>query len=275
MFADSSLAARIERAEATLSADIGFNIIARGRIPGSFVEPIGGGFAVFSGAGSPINKVIGVGFADGPDVVRLDAIEALFAARGSGVQAEVATLADPAWHAAFAPRGYALAGFENVLGLSLTDIDDAADTPASRIVVTECDATDTGAWLDVVVTGFAHPDEVPAQAAGQEYPRDVIEQVYEISQLFPASAATWLEWTGRWPAAAACGSSKASPNSAVRPRCHRSGGRACRRRCSTRGYVMPGPGVAIWRWSRRPRGPCRSRTRSAAASPCSTRGPCT
>ncbi len=179
MFADTSLAARIERAESRLSAAIGASVVSRGRTAGSFVEPISGGVAVWTGAGSPVNKVIGVGFADAPDPAQLEALESLFAARGSSVQVEVATLADPAWHAAFAPRGYAIAGFENVLGLPLTDPDDRDDRRGTHITVAECVASEAGAWLDVVAGGFAHPDEVPAQAAGQEYPREAIERVYE------------------------------------------------------------------------------------------------
>jgi GNAT superfamily N-acetyltransferase len=196
MFADTPLAARIERAEATLSADISVSVIAGARNPDAFLELVGGGVAVFTGPGSPINKVIGVGFAEDPDTARLDAIEARYAALKSGVQVEISTLADPAWHAAFAPRGYAIAGFENVLGLTLGSRS-AIITPGvinpgpgllitpgvidgpGEIVVSECGAADAAAWLDVVVSGFAQPDAVTAQAAGQEYPREAIERVYE------------------------------------------------------------------------------------------------
>jgi GNAT superfamily N-acetyltransferase len=183
MFADTPLAARIERAEAALSADITVSVIASARTPDAFLELIGGGVAVYTGPGSPINKVIGVGFAEGPDAARLDAIEARYSTQQSGIQVEVSTLADPAWHAAFAPRGYALAGFENVLGMAL-DSRGPESTPgesggSNRIVVTECGARDASAWLDAIVSGFAQPDAVAAQAAGQEYPREALERVYE------------------------------------------------------------------------------------------------
>lgn len=195
MFADTQLASRVERAEAALSADIAISIIAGARTPDAFVERVGGGVAVFSGPGSPINKLIGVGFADPPDLARLDAIESRFASCGCGMQAEVSTLADPAWHAVFAPRGYALAGFEDVLGLAL-DSRRASNTPGAMsgldaeiapgviagsgdIVVSECREDEAATWLDVVVSGFAQPDAVAAQAAGQEYPREAIERVFE------------------------------------------------------------------------------------------------
>jgi GNAT superfamily N-acetyltransferase len=139
--------------------------------------------AVFAGTGSPVNKVIGVGFAGAPDGARFEAIEALFAARQAPVQVEIATLADPQWHAALALRGYALAGFENVLGLALTDVDvEPAWRPApgarATVAVVECSPHDDGVWLDTIATGFQYPDNVPAQATGQHVPRDVIERIF-------------------------------------------------------------------------------------------------
>lgn len=174
LFATSIVAQRIERAEAGLSADVGRACLAR-KVPGAFVEALGGGVAVFGGDGSPVNKVIGVGFAGAPLPEELDRIEAGFLAAGSHVQAEIATLAQPEWHAALAPRGYALAGFENVLGMPVTD---AGDAPAPGIVVRACPVDRDEDWLEAVATGFQHPDDVPAQPAGQEFPRDVIERVF-------------------------------------------------------------------------------------------------
>jgi len=207
MFADTTLAARIERAEAALSADIAISVLAGARTPDAFVETLGGGVAVYTGPGSPVNKVIGVGFSDPPDADRLAAIESRFASFGCGVQAEISTLADPAWHAALAPRGYAFAGFENVMGLALDDAVARSETTpgevsvseiypgeilaseirpgksfgSDHIVVTECGAggsAEAACWLDVLVGGFAQPDAVTAQAAGQEYPREAIERVF-------------------------------------------------------------------------------------------------
>ena len=60
LFADAALASRIETAECGLSLAIMQAMVARGA--DAFSIPIGGGAAVFTGAGSPINKVIGVGF---------------------------------------------------------------------------------------------------------------------------------------------------------------------------------------------------------------------
>jgi len=175
MFADVTLAVRLERAEARLSADIAEAILRGGREPACFVEPIGGGVAVFGGQGSPVNKVIGLGFGGAVQPERLEAVEGLFAARRSPVQAEVATLADPTLHATLGARGYRLAGFENVLGRALVDplpdVDDA-------VTITTCGPDDAAHWLEAVVAGFEHPDDVPAAATGQEFARTTIERVF-------------------------------------------------------------------------------------------------
>lgn len=176
-FPDAPLARRIESAEASLSAEVGHVALHAGFVPDAFVEEVGGGIAVFAGSGSPVNKVIGIGFAAPPDVDRLAAIERLFASRCAQVQAEVSTLADPAWHGAFNLRGYQLAGFEHVLGLDLANLREGAGPGGVTVFV--CSPADGRIWLDTVATGFQHPDDVPAEAAGQEYPRDAIERTFE------------------------------------------------------------------------------------------------
>lgn len=57
MFATTTLAARIEIAEARLAAD--FGEAARGRGKDVLIEPIGGTVAVYGGPGEPFNKVVG------------------------------------------------------------------------------------------------------------------------------------------------------------------------------------------------------------------------
>ena len=61
VFVPIELAARVERAEAHLSAALG-EVAAARRPEIAFVEPVAGGVAVFSSLSSPVNKMIGVGF---------------------------------------------------------------------------------------------------------------------------------------------------------------------------------------------------------------------
>ena len=118
MFADLRLARRIDGAEGSLSADIADAVIRRGAVAGAFGRAFAGGVAVFTGVDSPVNKVIGAGFAGAPDPRDLAALEGEYFSLGGSVRAEVSTLADPAFARYLTAHGYVLNGFENVLARS-------------------------------------------------------------------------------------------------------------------------------------------------------------
>lgn len=173
MFVSVELAAWIERAESRLSASLGQAIVARKAQADAFVEKIGAGVAVYTGPSSPMNKMIGVGFAGLPADDRLQAIEEKFARRGAPFQVEVSTLADPAFAACLTGRGYVLQGFENVLGRRITPDDaNALIDPGIEITVMKHDAAH---WLDVAVTGFLCPDAQGVQAEPLP-PREQLER---------------------------------------------------------------------------------------------------
>ncbi len=173
-FAGTDLAARIERAECTLIAEAAEAAQRRDPQARVYVRPLAGGVAVWAGGGSPLNKVAGLGFA-GPVIESdLDEVERAFADRGAPVQVELATLAEAGTSAVLTRRGYHLMGFENVLGLALPVQGEAALAPGVEVSESGMDEIDT--WLDVVVTGFAHPDD-QGVASHEQYPREVLERV--------------------------------------------------------------------------------------------------
>ncbi|GAA3800030.1 MULTISPECIES: GNAT family N-acetyltransferase [Amycolatopsis] len=156
LFCDFPLAERIERAEARRMAEATEK--ARKR-PGSaaFVLPVAGGVATFAEAGSPLNKVAGLGFGGVPDAETLAGVEKAFAAVGSPVQVELAHLVDPGIGAALTARGYRLESFENVLG---RDLRGAADRVLPEgVEIRPSGDDDFAAWLDVAADGFGHPDD--------------------------------------------------------------------------------------------------------------------
>ena len=173
LFPGTSLAARIERAESRFMADCAAAALRRRPGAGVFATPLGGGFATFTSAGSPLNKVCGLGFAGPLDAGELDAVEKAYAERGAHVQVEVSTLGDPSIVQALTTRGYVLQGFENVLGLSLPA---ALPPPPSGIEVAESALADLGAWLEVVVTGFASAD-TQGVASPESYEHDLLAGV--------------------------------------------------------------------------------------------------
>lgn len=149
VFASPELASRIDRAEGRLCA-----AIAR-ESPNARVIEIGGGVAVFVERESPSNKLIGAGFSGRIDDGVLSEIEAHFARHRARLQAEVATLADPALHRQLVERGYMPGGFENVLGHSLRNV----GAPSGGSITVELrSASDFETLASVMAEGFANPD---------------------------------------------------------------------------------------------------------------------
>ena len=171
-FCSVELAARIERAEANLIA-AGTDAAIRRDPARAFATPIAGGFACFADDGAPFNKVVGLGFGGTPDEVALDEIELAYAARGSAVQVELAHMADPEVGMLLTGRGYRLVAFENVLGCPLGN----AKTPPvpDGVEITPCRDDELDTWIDVVVTGFANPDD-QGVASHEDFPREIVER---------------------------------------------------------------------------------------------------
>ncbi len=186
LFCSVELAQRIERAEAQFIA--AGTAAAIRRHPGrAFTTPIAGGFACFADDGAPFNKVVGIGFGGLPDEAALAEVESAYEARGAAVQVELAHMADPEIAALLTGRGYRLVAFENVLG-SLLPRGRSGPTP-DGIVVGECTDDELEAWIDVVVTGFAHPDD-QGTPTHEDFPREIVERAER--DLVAAGARTYL-----------------------------------------------------------------------------------
>ena len=245
MFTTPDLAARIDRAEGRLCAGIARVVAAQAPDYGSDVVEIGGGVAVFAGVGSPTNKMIGVGFEGLPDAAALDAVERLFAAHGAPLQAEVSTLADPAFHACLVQRGYEPRGFENVLGHPLTAIEAAA--PAN-VFIESVDADDLPAWMDLLVTAFSAPDT--GGVGGDAIPpSDELRRWLAITVTVPGfQLMCRARRKGSSPAAGRCASTAPSRSSPAPRRCPRSGAAVCSRRCSAGASRLHERWGARWPW---------------------------
>ncbi|GAA5113385.1 GNAT family N-acetyltransferase [Pseudonocardia adelaidensis] len=172
LFCDTALAERIERAEAQLIAEAGRAAARRRTDAPGFVIDFAGGVASFAEAGSPLNKVAGLGFAGAPDDGALDQVERAFAACGAAVQVELAHLADASIGALLTERGYRLESFENVLGLVLDQPRERVRPPGVEIRRSGDDEFDR--WLAVVADAVAHPD-TQGLPWHEEFPRATYE----------------------------------------------------------------------------------------------------
>jgi GNAT superfamily N-acetyltransferase len=179
LFATTSLARRIERAESTLITDFARPALAR--LGGSrvFIRCLGSGAAVAAGPTAPFSKIVGLGF-EPLDERALDEIEREFAERSTPVRVELSTLADPDVAARLTARGYRLIGFENVLGRSL----DGLDAAASHVAVRAIPAAEARAWIDVVATAFSSPDIFDAPPSQEVVDRGSLDATFaEISEV--------------------------------------------------------------------------------------------
>jgi GNAT superfamily N-acetyltransferase len=174
MFADSSLAARIDRAEMRLSMAIAGTVAGRDPAARVLVSPIAGGHAVFAGQGGPANKAIGVGFGEDIDETALEAIEQQWRERGEPMRFELATLADASLAPLLTGRGYRITGFENVSGRAIGE-DDILPALPPGVTVEDVPADDYREWMDVTLDAFCAPD---GSAPNEErYPRELLEGV--------------------------------------------------------------------------------------------------
>jgi len=180
--ATTTMAARIERAEANVARQFAERTRAGGK--DVLIEPIAGTTAVYGGPGEPFNKIVGLGFGSPLEEDALARLEALYHARNGDIRVEQATLADPAVAAMLTRRGYALIGYENVLGLALTPelIAEATrlrhEDEALGIVVTRARPDQIGLWGETAIEGFMNPDSFDGPPPTETFDREALRAVY-------------------------------------------------------------------------------------------------
>ena len=164
LHASPALARRVDLSE------IGFcALAARAGEPGGADRlMVGGGQALFAHAGSPINKVLGLGLGQDVSDADLDAIDDFYDRRGVDAQVELCPLAAPGLAARLVARGYVLQGFENELA-RLVDgeepLQSAPDRHPGLTVSPATSADDEELWIDVVTRGFAAAEQLAAHDA--------------------------------------------------------------------------------------------------------------
>jgi GNAT superfamily N-acetyltransferase len=114
-FADQALAQRVEDAWAWLGIE---NAHAHARLnpkSGATAFPVGGGYAVFMGAGSPLSQVLGLGLYGPVAESEIARMEAFYRKRGAPIHLEVASLAESSLLGLLSRRGYGVQGQTHIL----------------------------------------------------------------------------------------------------------------------------------------------------------------
>jgi GNAT superfamily N-acetyltransferase len=188
------LARRIDRAE------IDFCARAAGAATPDGVASleVAGGRALCSFAGSPLNKVLGLGLGSPVEDADLDAIEAFYDERGIPVQIELCPLALPGLAARLTKRGYQLQAFENQLARSIG----TERVPEPGPTVTRSTPDQDDLWLHVAASGFAAADASGATVPAP--PSDLLANIKKVmSGFIHPDFERLLVWVDGEPAGAA------------------------------------------------------------------------
>ena len=149
ILASHSLARRIEAAEAE-------NARAAAEVrPDTAVLAAAGGFAVFTGADSPLTHALGMGMNGPVRDAELAAVETFFRARGARPTFELSPLADPGLFETLGRRGYRITEFNNVMVKSLAGIE-LVFTPRIR----RATENDAGLWAHTLGHAFFDKSEL-------------------------------------------------------------------------------------------------------------------
>lgn len=160
VLADLDLARRLELTEGRGNAAFVDAQARREPESGATWQRIGGTFAMFAGARSPITQTFGLGMHEPLVDGDLDAIEQFFKTRGSPVFHEVCPLAGVEVYGRLASRGYKPIELSSVLFRDLAH--QPAEGAASMIRVRAVDPGEAEAYAQIAARGwFEAPEVVP------------------------------------------------------------------------------------------------------------------
>jgi GNAT superfamily N-acetyltransferase len=152
-FMDLALARRLERAEGAVGAS--FTRVHHLLAPeaGATSCELGGTWAMFDGAESPMTQTFGLGLFEAATPESLAALEAFFQSRGAAPTHEVSPLAGVSTFALLVERGYHPIELSTVL---VQATDGRIETPSSSTLrVRPILPADHGAWIETSVLGWS------------------------------------------------------------------------------------------------------------------------
>ncbi len=156
---------------------------------------VGGGRALFSKPGSPLNKVLGLGLSGPVSDDAFAEIERFYRERGCPAQIELCPLAHFDVPSRLCARGFVLQAFETQLARSMGPT--AAGRPEVRVELAGPDQD--GLWARTVAAGFVAAD--PHVGGGPEHETFTTEQMMEMMAQFQhPSIRRYLAWVDGKPA---------------------------------------------------------------------------
>ena len=162
LFADLELAQRVEAAWDFLGVENARELAKLAPASSAEVLQVGGGHAVFLGAGSPLSQAQGLGLSgevSGHDLAKL---ERFFRDRDTQARIEVASLADPSLLAALSLRGFLIAEQTHSLvrlvrGRALPHVPGSRTGKSAGVSIVQVQRDELDRWVDVVLGCFFEP----------------------------------------------------------------------------------------------------------------------
>lgn len=185
------LARRVDRAEIDLCALAG----AHGTPGGIASLEAGGGLAVFSRPGSPLNKMLGLGLSGPVSDEALDAIQRFFSEHSAPAQIELCPLAYVDVPSRLCARGFVLQAFETQLARAMVAV--PMERPDVRVTLARPHEDEL--WARVVAEGFGAAE--PHAGGGPEHDTFPTEQIIEMMLQFThPDIRRYIAWVDGKPA---------------------------------------------------------------------------
>jgi len=161
LFIDPALARRLELAHGWRGVEYAR---AQGRLHLGVhvrIEPVAGGYAIYAGEGSPLNRAVGLGLSGPVTKTDLESVEQFYAGCGAPPRVDLCPLADPSLLDLLKVGGYRLEEFYSVLVRALAE-DAVPVPPPAEIRTSQAGPTEAELWITTVAQGFGD-QESPAQ----------------------------------------------------------------------------------------------------------------
>jgi len=186
MYVGLALARRLEMAHAWRSVKYARAQLVWRPETHSTVQPVAGGFAVFAGDGSPLNRAVGLGLHGPVTDTDLQHVEQFYLSRQATPRIDLCPLADASLLALLRERGYLLEHFFNVMARPLSNEDAAAPT---EIHVTQAAPEEAELWIRTTAQGFTGQDNPP------QADLDIL-----VPNFYSQDATCFFAWVGDQPA---------------------------------------------------------------------------
>jgi len=158
MFVGLALARRLEMAHAWRGVKYARAQLVLRPETGSTVEAVAGGFAIYAGDESPLNRAVGLGLHGPVTCADMEGVEQFYRSRQAAPRLDLCPLSDLSLLDLLNQNGYRLESFFNVLARPVSDGD---MSPSIEVRITQAMPEQAELWIRTTAQGFTGKDSPP------------------------------------------------------------------------------------------------------------------